>query len=80
MQKTRILGIAVLVIFVTVTAILLKLMPGPRKDSDYLVIGSVATFLSLAAVFVLVISTSGKSSNLSGVFFKRRRKTKTGTD
>jgi hypothetical protein len=33
-RKTGILGVAVLVIFVTVTAILLKVMPGPRKDSD----------------------------------------------
>ena len=74
MARTRILGLAVLVIFVTVTAILLKLMPGPRKDSDYLVIGSVATLVSLAAVFVLVTSTTRKSSKTSGVFFKRRRK------
>ena len=74
MQRTRILGLAVMVIFVTVTAILLKLVPSPRTDSDYLVIGSVATFISLAAVFVLVISTSGTSGKLSGVFFKRRRK------
>lgn len=74
MQKTGILGVAVLAIFVTVTAILLKLMPGPRKDSDYLVIGSVATLVSLAAVFVLVISTARKSGKLSSVFFKRRRK------
>lgn len=74
MQKTGILGVAVLVIFVAVTAILLKLMPGPRKDSDYLVIGSVATLVSLAAVFVLVTSTTRKSGKASGVFFKRRRK------
>lgn len=78
MRRTRILGLAVMAIFVAVTAILLKLMPGPRKDSDYLVIGSVATLISLAAVFVLVISTSGKSGKLSEVFFKRRRKVKDG--
>jgi uncharacterized membrane protein len=74
MRSTRIFSVAVLLIFVAVTAILLKLTPGPRKDSDYLVIGSVATLVSLAVVFVLVISTSRKSGKLSNVFFKRRRK------
>jgi uncharacterized membrane protein len=74
MQQTRILGIAVLVIFVAVTAILLKLIPGPRKDSDFLVIGSIATMVTLAAVFVLVISTTRKSGKTSEAFFKRRRK------
>jgi hypothetical protein len=74
MQKTRILGVAVLFIFVAVTALLLKLMPGPRKDSDYLVIGSVSTLISLAVVFVLVTATSRRSGKLTDVFFKRRRK------
>jgi hypothetical protein len=74
MQQTRILGLAVLAIFVAATAILLKLIPGPRKDSDYLVIGSIATMVTLAAVFVLVNATSRKPGKGSEVFFKRRRK------
>jgi hypothetical protein len=74
MQQARILGLAVMIIFVTVTAILLKLIPAPRKDSDYLVIGSVATMVTLAAVFLLVISTTRKSGKASEAFFKRRRK------
>lgn len=74
MQKTRILGLAVMAIFVTVTAILLKLMPGPRKDSDYLVIGSIATLVSLAAVFLLVVTTTSKPGKFSDIFFKKRRK------
>ena len=74
MQKTLIFGTAVAVIFVAVAAILMKLIPAPRKDSDYLVIGSVATLVSLAAVFVLVTSTTRKPGDGSGVFFKRRRK------
>jgi Co/Zn/Cd efflux system component len=74
MQKTRILALAIMAIFITVTAILLKLMPRPLKDSDYLVIGSIATLISLAAVFVLVISTNAKSGRITDVFFKRRRK------
>ena len=74
MQQTRILGLAVMAIFVVVTAILMKLIPAPRKDSDFLIIGSIATLVTLAAVFVLVVSTSRKSGKTSDVFFKRRRK------
>ncbi len=74
MPQARILGLAVLAIFVTVTAILLKLIPAPRKDSDFLIIGSIATLVTLAAVFVLVISTSRRPGRNSEVFFKRRRK------
>jgi hypothetical protein len=74
MAKTRILGLAVMAIFLVVTTILLKLMPGPRKDSDYLVIGSIATLVSLAAVFVLVTTTSTRQGKFSDIFFKKRRK------
>lgn len=74
MRQPRILGLAVMVAFVAVAAILMKLIPEPRKDSDFLIIGSIATLVSLAAVFVLVISTSRKSGKGSEAFFKRRRK------
>jgi uncharacterized membrane protein len=69
----RIAGLAgaVVVIFAAVAGIMLKVMPGPLKDSDYLVTGTVATMVSLLVLFVLLITTSGKRSN---VFFKRRKK------
>jgi hypothetical protein len=59
---------------VTVTAILLKLIPGPRKDSDFLVIGSVATLVSLGAAFAMVITTTMRPGKFSDIFFKKRRK------
>ena len=74
MRQPRILGLAVMAIFVAVTAILMRLIPEPRKDSDYLIIGSLATLVSLATVFLLFISTSRKSGKASEAFFKRRRK------
>ena len=61
-----------MVIFVVITALLLKLMPGPRKDSDYLVIRVHRdTSLKLAAVFVLVVTTTTKPGKFSDVFFKK---------
>ena len=58
-------------VFAAVAGIMLNVMPAPLKDSDYLVIGTVATLVSMLALFVLLITTSGKKSN---VFFKRRKK------
>ena len=51
--------------------VMTKLMPSPLKDSDYLVIGSVATLIALLVMFLILISTRMKSRDL---FFKRRKK------
>jgi hypothetical protein len=71
MGRTLSLALAVVFIFGAVAAIMLKVMPAPLKDSDYLIVGSVATMVSLVMLFLLVVVTSGKAS---GVFFKRRKK------
>jgi hypothetical protein len=61
----------VVLVFAAVAVIMLKVMPAPLKDADYLIIGSVATLVSLLALFVVVVMTSGQGSS---VFFKRRKK------
>jgi len=71
MGRTLSLALAVVLIFSAVAGIMVKVMPGPLRDSDYLIIGSVATMVSLLLLFVLVVTTSGKASS---VFFKRRKK------
>ena len=71
MERTLALALAVVMVFAAVAVIMLKLMPAPLKDSDYLIIGSVATMVSLLMLFVLMVATSGKASS---VFFKRRKK------
>ena len=71
MARTLSLALAVVLVFAAVAGIMLKLMSAPLKDSDYLIIGSVATMVSLLLLFVLLIVTSGKATN---VFFKRRKK------
>jgi hypothetical protein len=71
MGRTISLALALVLVFVAVTGIMLKVMPTPLKDSDYLIIGSVSTMVSLLLLFVLLIATSGKGSS---VFFKRRKK------
>lgn len=68
MPRGLLLGLAGLFVFVAVAALMVKVMPEPFKDFDYMVIGSVATLVALLAVFVMLISNS------SNVFFKRRKK------
>jgi len=65
------LGVGVVVVFVATVAILLQVIPAPRKETDYLVIGGVATLVSMAALFVALITTVFPSSD---TFFKRRRR------
>jgi multisubunit Na+/H+ antiporter MnhB subunit len=71
MKRGIMLGIAVAFIFAAVAFIMLQVMPQPMKDSDYLVVGSVATLVALLALFLLLVTTSMKSSD---VFFKKRKK------
>lgn len=70
---TRGLALAVIMIsvFVIGIVVLIRLIPGPHKSSDYLIIGCLATLLCLFTLFLIFISTWAKGPN---TFFKRRRK------
>lgn len=70
-SRWLVLVAAVVVVFGVTVAIALQLVPGPHSETDYLVIGSVATLLSLVVVFVVLMITSPKASEL---FFRRRPK------
>ncbi len=71
MKRGLMLGGLGICVFVVVAAVMLAFMPAPLKESDYMVIGSVATLLALGAVFLVLVSTTLKSTD---VFFKKRRK------
>jgi uncharacterized membrane protein len=64
---------AVIVFGVTV-AIGLKILPTPHTETDYLVVGSVATFLSLVVLFAVLLTTWLKSGE---VFYKKRARGET---
>ena len=49
-------------IFAVTVAALLRVMPGPHKPTDYLVIGCVATLLCLLLLFVVLINASKRSA------------------
>ena len=50
-----ILGGGILVLFVVSIAILLKVIPEPHRNLDYLVIGAVATFLSMILLWLALM-------------------------
>ena len=58
-------------VFAVSAAVLVKIMPSPLKDSDYLVIGSIATLVSLLVMFIALLATRLKSPD---PFFKKRKK------
>jgi hypothetical protein len=57
MNRTFGLTLGMLMIFAVTVAVLLAVMPGPHKPTDYLVIGCVATLLCLLLLFVVLINT-----------------------
>ncbi len=66
MNRTVALAIGVLLLFGVTIAVLLAVMPGPHKSTDYLVIGCVATLLCLLLLFVVLIGTSKRSGHKTG--------------
>jgi uncharacterized membrane protein len=50
------LGGGIAVLFVATIAILLKVIPQPHRNLDYLVIGAVATFLSMILLWIALMN------------------------
>jgi hypothetical protein len=76
MAKWGMLLGAAAIAFVITVAVGLRLLPGPHSETDYLVVGSVATFLCLGVLFSVLITTWIRSSD---VFFKKRAKPEAGS-
>ena len=69
--RILVLTFGLLAIFVAVALSLLQIIPGPHRNTDYLVIGAIATFVSMAVLFVVLIKTWVKTPDL---FYKRKEK------
>jgi hypothetical protein len=61
MNRTIALTLGMVMVFGLTVAILLAVMPGPHKPTDYLVIGCVATLLCLLLLFVVLINTAKRT-------------------
>jgi hypothetical protein len=70
MGRVLLLIVGICCVFCMVVAVLLRLMPGPRREVDYLVIGGLATLVSMVGVFLVLITTWLRGED---IFFKRRK-------
>ena len=71
MGRTTLAVLVAIVIFALIAVIILRSMPEPLSDQDYLIAGSVASLGALSVLFLGLILARGKSQNL---FFKKRSK------
>lgn len=55
-RKLILLAVAGMATFAFAAALMLRFLPGPRKDSDYLVAGAVATAAALGVVFAAILA------------------------
>ena len=69
--RVAILTVSALIVFGVVGATLLRVLPGPHQPADFLVIGTLATLVALAALFVAMIAGRTKKRD---IFYKRRQK------
>jgi high-affinity Fe2+/Pb2+ permease len=60
MNRTIALAVGMVMLFAATVGILLNVMPGPRKATDYLVIGAAGTLLCLVLLFVVLFTTPAK--------------------
>ncbi len=67
--RLALLFVIVALVFGVTAAILLKVLPAPLGDVDYLVIGAIATFIAMLALFFILIKGGAK---MPDVFYKRR--------
>jgi hypothetical protein len=68
--RILLLAVGMVIVFGSVAAILVRIIPEPRKETDYLVIGTLATFASLALLFVVLLTTYMKDPS---AMFKRKQ-------
>lgn len=54
----------IFVVFLVTIAIAFQLMPGPLKSTDYLVVGAIATFVSMLVLFVILTQTVGTKKQI----------------
>jgi hypothetical protein len=70
MPRKVLIPAAVVAMFALIVAAMLLLLPHPRRNVDYLVVGGMATMVAMGALFLILIRTTHKGSD---VFFKRKK-------
>ena len=66
MRRRVALALAVALVFACSTALILKMVPEPHAEADYLIAGTLATFATLVILFGVLAGFS------RDIFFRRR--------
>jgi len=69
--RIALLAAGLVVVFAGTVAVLMRVIPSPHKETDYLVMGGVATLVTMLALFVVLVTTLFRGPN---TFFRKRRK------
>jgi len=70
LRRPLVLVVSVFIAFLVTLAIMWQVMPYPRKNLDYLIMGAASTMVSMVVLFVVLINTTYKRDD---IFFKRRK-------
>jgi len=70
MSRNTGLFVGISVLFLTVVLILNQMLPGPRRPTDYLVMGGAATMVCLLVLFLILIGTTMRSPD---TFFRKKK-------
>ena len=73
MRRNLPIILGAIVVFAAVSAVILRFMPEPIEDTDYLIADSAGTLVALLVLFLSLVSTRMKTSD---VFVKKRKKQK----
>lgn len=65
-KRPLVLVAGILLMFAASIALLLKIIPSPHRQTDYLIIGTLATLITLVILFAVLVGIS------PGTFYRRR--------
>lgn len=69
--RIALLAAGLILLFAGTVAVLMRVMPGPHKETDYLVMGGMATLVTMLALFVILVTTLFRGPD---TFFRKRKK------
>ena len=71
MRNKVVAAFAVVFTFATISVLMVKILPEPLQAFDFMLVGTVATLVSMLVLFLMLV---GPRLKTGGVFVKRRKR------
>jgi len=65
------LGLGIAIVFGLVAVVMVSILPGPLRQTEFMMIGAVSTLVSMLVLFLVLTATTMKTPDL---FYKKRKK------